>query len=184
MLSCYRKALHHFSSNTYYIYASVPSVGMPNRRACDRCHKFKEKCDFDNQATKCTLCQRSKSVCTTTRLEVRQGRRPKAKSLGPFVSVQVWDLDSTQSLPISPNERSGCIENTRQQASLGEPDEEHQNSSLTSYGKHNWLTPSSATPPLPPAKGLDSSLDSEQPQKLDEHLHKATEEPFYPSSSS
>ena len=67
---------------------------MLSRRACDRCHRYKEHCSFDNDAKSCVLCGRSGSRCTTSRLQLRRGRRPKAKSFGPDNSVQIWELAS------------------------------------------------------------------------------------------
>lgn len=65
------------------------------RRACDRCYKYKEKCNFEEQAEICTQCERSASTCTTFRSHLRQGRRPKIKPLGPKGSVQIWDIGGT-----------------------------------------------------------------------------------------
>ncbi|KAH7364164.1 hypothetical protein BKA65DRAFT_131146 [Rhexocercosporidium sp. MPI-PUGE-AT-0058] len=67
---------------------------MPGRRACDRCFKYKQKCNFDDGEEACLECELSKSACTSSRLRVRQGRRPKVKKLGPEGSVQVWDVKS------------------------------------------------------------------------------------------
>jgi len=66
---------------------------MPGRRACDRCFKYKQKCNFEDDEEACLECELSKSTCTTLRSKVRQGRRPKVKSLGPEGSLQVWAVD-------------------------------------------------------------------------------------------
>ncbi|KAK0119208.1 hypothetical protein ONS96_012271 [Cadophora gregata f. sp. sojae] len=66
---------------------------MPGRRACDRCFKDKQRCNFEDGEEACLECELSKSTCTTSRLRVRQGRRPKVKNLGPEGSVQVWAID-------------------------------------------------------------------------------------------
>ena len=67
---------------------------MSTRRACDRCYRYKEKCYFEFQSTKCGQCSRSGSSCTTLRSQPRQGRRPKVKHLGPNSSVQVWAVET------------------------------------------------------------------------------------------
>jgi hypothetical protein len=186
LLFYYRNALHLVPSSTYPIYTPDPPIGMASRRACDRCHKFKEKCTFHHQATKCSLCQRSKSVCTTIRLEARQGRRPKAKPLGSYVSTHVWDLGLIRSRSIGPDERPGCVASSRQQTPLEEPIEEPQSSSLASHSRSDEHILSSATPPLSPAESSYSFSAYQVSGKLpnvDKHMP-TTEEPFYPSSSS
>jgi hypothetical protein len=64
-----------------------------NRRSCDRCYRFKEKCSFETDARKCGRCERTKSTCTTLRSRPRQGRRPRCKQLGLTGSVQVWEIE-------------------------------------------------------------------------------------------
>src|SRR5690349_13906794 len=63
-----------------------------NRRSCDRCYRFKEKCSFETDAQRCSRCEQTKSTCTTLRSRPRQGRRPRCKQLGLTGSVQVWEI--------------------------------------------------------------------------------------------
>lgn len=74
---------------------------MPSRRACDRCFKYKQKCNFEDGDEACLECELSKSTCTDLRPKVRQGRRPKVKKLGPEGSVQVWDAESSSSSAVA-----------------------------------------------------------------------------------
>jgi hypothetical protein len=71
---------------------------MPRRRACDRCCRLKEKCNFKEQAETCTRCERHASTCTTLRSQVRQGRRPKFIPLGSHGSVQIWDIGNVEGI--------------------------------------------------------------------------------------
>lgn len=84
---------------------------MSFKRACDRCYRFKEKCRFEDRAgeSSCTPCKKSGSICTTLRSKPRQGRRPRAKCLGPNSSVHVWEV---QTAPI----RTSTPENSFQSA--------------------------------------------------------------------
>ncbi|KAH9221658.1 hypothetical protein DL95DRAFT_441992 [Leptodontidium sp. 2 PMI_412] len=83
---------------------------MPGRRSCDRCFKYKQKCNFEDGEEACLECELSKSACTSSRLRVRQGRPPKVKKLGPAGSVQVWDVESpsksTAAAPKKPSPKS------------------------------------------------------------------------------
>ncbi|KAH8807315.1 hypothetical protein F5884DRAFT_674939 [Xylogone sp. PMI_703] len=65
---------------------------MYHRRACDRCYRYKEKCDFEGDTQICTLCRRSGSICKTLRSRLRQGRPPHPKHFDSNTSVQVWDI--------------------------------------------------------------------------------------------
>jgi hypothetical protein len=89
---------------------------MPNQRACDRCHKYKEKCEFKDHAEECALCERAGVTCTTLRSQSRQGRRPKATPLGPNSSVRIWEPEvvamsiSTNQLTLSAAAASAAFE--------------------------------------------------------------------------
>lgn len=72
---------------------------MQNRRACDRCYRSKEKCNFEDNPKTCKQCERAASTCTNLRLQLRQGRRPKVKPLGPQGTFQVWGIDSIENKP-------------------------------------------------------------------------------------
>ncbi|KAL2072580.1 hypothetical protein VTL71DRAFT_11923 [Oculimacula yallundae] len=74
---------------------------MPGRRACDRCFKYKQKCNFVDDEEACLECELSKSTCTSLRLRVRQGRRPKVKRFGPEGSVQVWEVEGSSKSTVS-----------------------------------------------------------------------------------
>ncbi|CZT49874.1 uncharacterized protein RSE6_10774 [Rhynchosporium secalis] len=74
---------------------------MPGRRACDRCFKYKQKCNFYNDEEKCLECKLSISTCTDSQWRVLQARRPKIKNFGPQGSVQVWDAKSAPSRAVT-----------------------------------------------------------------------------------
>jgi hypothetical protein len=82
---------------------------MPNHRACDRCHKYKQKCKFDDRTQRCRECERSATACATLRTQVRQGRRPQAKSIGPKGSIHIWQIESTESTSIIPKESESFV---------------------------------------------------------------------------
>ncbi|KAH8812174.1 hypothetical protein F5884DRAFT_304396 [Xylogone sp. PMI_703] len=63
---------------------------MPYVRACNRCHKVKEKCIFDPSSTVCRRCKKLKATCEINRRQSRLGRRPTVKVFGPECIVQVW----------------------------------------------------------------------------------------------
>jgi hypothetical protein len=83
---------------------------MPIRRACDKCYKYKGKCSFEEHAEVCTQCERSASTCTTTRLQLRQGRRARIKTFGPEGSFHIWDIAGVESTPTCANTEQGFIE--------------------------------------------------------------------------
>jgi hypothetical protein len=65
----------------------------------------------------CTQCERTTSTCTTTRLQLRQGRRPKIKTLGPQGSFQIWDITGVESTPTCANSKQSLIGRHVQRAS-------------------------------------------------------------------
>lgn len=75
---------------------------MPARRACDRCHRNKQKCNFEDHEKKCIECQQSATACTTQRSQLRQGRRPKVSNLGPAGSILVWDSERAKQASKTP----------------------------------------------------------------------------------
>lgn len=67
---------------------------MSNKsRACDRCHRYKERCIIEEGASSCVLCHHSALPCTTMRTQRRRGRRPTAKLLGPDTWIQLWEVE-------------------------------------------------------------------------------------------
>ncbi|RDW74845.1 hypothetical protein BP6252_05987 [Coleophoma cylindrospora] len=76
---------------------------MPSHRACDRCYKWKQQCIFKNDAEICSQCEGDAAICTTLRLQLRQGRRPKVKPIGAHGAMGVWEVSSVSS---SSNQRS------------------------------------------------------------------------------
>lgn len=65
---------------------------MARSRACDHCHKSKQRCDIDTITKKCLPCINTQTECITTRLPRRQGRQPQEKCYGQGHSVRVWSL--------------------------------------------------------------------------------------------
>lgn len=57
---------------------------------------------ISNTTKACTQCKLSSSTCTTSRVQLRRGRRPKAKPLGPHSSVRVWEVESVEHTSLKP----------------------------------------------------------------------------------
>ncbi|KAG4431312.1 hypothetical protein IFR05_013209 [Cadophora sp. M221] len=102
---------------------------MPGRRSCDRCFKYKQKCNFEDGEEACLECELSKSACTSSRLRVRQGRPPKVKKLGPAGSVQVWDVESPS------NRAAAVLKRPSPKGSVQALDVKTTSSSITAVSK-------------------------------------------------
>ncbi|KUJ18210.1 uncharacterized protein LY89DRAFT_41780 [Mollisia scopiformis] len=145
---------------------------MPNRRACDRCHRLKEGCRWEGGSTACTLCKRSKSSCTTLRAPLRQGRRAKTKPLGQDASIDVWEVEGFETKSIKTSTSQALIK-SRMQPSLS------ANTSVSHINEWDILL---ETIPdcyqSPKTNENDSSTPQRQPQKVSQDI--SMEQPFKP----
>ncbi|KAI0145126.1 hypothetical protein GGR57DRAFT_507290 [Xylariaceae sp. FL1272] len=92
---------------------------LKKQRACDRCHKQKERCVLLIGASSCELCRETESPCTFLRERRRRGRWPTAQKLGPTASVGVWDIAtaSKRSGPdVSEDEKSTAASTVAEQS--------------------------------------------------------------------
>ncbi|KAI1258429.1 hypothetical protein F5Y18DRAFT_413615 [Xylariaceae sp. FL1019] len=92
---------------------------LKRHRACDRCHKQKEKCALLIDASSCELCRETGSPCTFLRERRRRGRWPTAQKLGPTTSVGVWDIGTASERPgskVSDKEKSATESTVTEQS--------------------------------------------------------------------
>ncbi|KAH8659874.1 hypothetical protein BX600DRAFT_466870 [Xylariales sp. PMI_506] len=77
---------------------------MP-KRACDLCHRRKEKCQFDKGSDSCSLCRFQGIPCLTERKKRRMGRRP-AMPVVLYGSCDVLSFDAPHSIQRLPSPKT------------------------------------------------------------------------------